>query len=238
MSLLILVVSADCESRRFVCSTLEESGYSVIAAEDGKIALRTIEEHQPHLIVTDVSMPDMDGYELVRWLRQHPVFRFLPVIFLMGKADIEERIRVYQLGGDAYLCKPFEFKELYAVTRNLLERSQQIWQIMQWELRLQIQEENLERRTLKEPSINHGYFSKDKQNDFIVTSHKVLLTQTEKEVMKLLVDGLSNSKIASCLFLSLRTIEKYVSNLLGKTGTNNRVELVRFAMKNNLIDSN
>jgi DNA-binding NarL/FixJ family response regulator len=238
MSLLILVVDADCECRRFVCSALEESGYSVITAEDGKVALRKMEQHQPHLIVTNASMPDMDGYELVHWVRQHPVFRFLPVIFLMSKADIEERIRVYQFGGDAYLCKPFEFKELYAVARNLLERSQQILQLMQWELRLQIKEQNIERRTVQEPPINHGYLSKDKQNDFVITSHKILLTQREKEVMKLLVDGLSNSKIASCLFLSLRTIEKYVSNLLGKTGTNNRVELVRFAMKHNLIDSN
>jgi DNA-binding NarL/FixJ family response regulator len=236
MSLLILVVDADRECRQFVCSALEESGYSVITAEDGKIALRTIEQHQPHLIVTDASMPDMDGYELVRWVRQHPAFRFLPVIFLMGKADLEERIRVYQLGGDAYLCKPFEFKELYVVIRNLLERSQQVWQLMQWDLRLQIQEQNIERQTVHKFPANHSYSHHSKLKDLIVTNHQILLTPREKEVIKLLADGLSNSEIASRLFLSFRTIEKYVSNLLGKTGTNNRVELVRFAIEHNLID--
>jgi DNA-binding NarL/FixJ family response regulator len=236
MSLLILVVDTDCECRRRICCTLEEFGYSVITAEDGRIALRTIEQHQPHLIVTDANMPDMDGYELLRWLRQHPIFRFLPVIFLMDTTDIEERIRVYQLGGDAYLCKPFEFKELYAISRNLLEKSQQIWHLMRWELRLQIQEQNIERQTLQSPLTSQSDYHHSKPKDLIVSQHQILFTPREKEVIKLLADGLSNSQIASCLFLSFRTIEKYVSNLLGKTGTNNRVELARFAMEHKLID--
>jgi DNA-binding NarL/FixJ family response regulator len=238
MSLLILVVDDDRESNTLVCNPLEDFGYSVISAQDGRKAQKMIEKHQPHLIVTNTSMPEMDGYELIRWVRQHPIFRLLPVVFLTTQTNTEERIRAYQLGANVYLSKPIEFKELYAVIRNLLERSQQIWQLMQWELRLQIQEKNIEieKQTVQMSSVNYSYSHNSKPKNLIVTNHQILFTPREKEVIKLLADGLSNSKIASCLFLSFRTIEKYVSNLLGKTGTNNRVELVRFAMEHNLID--
>lgn len=236
MSLLILVVDNDRECNLLVCNALEDFGYSVIAAEDGKKAQNMIEKHQPHLIVTDISMPEMDGCELIRWVRQHPIFRLLPVVFFTTQTNTEERIRAYQLGANTYLSKPIDLKEMYAIIRNLLERSQQICQLMQWELRLQVQEQNLEIRTTQEYPKNHLLLGKDEQKNSLITNHQILFTQREKEVMKLLVDGLSNSQIASCLFLSLRTIEKYVSNLLGKTGTNNRVELVLFAMKHNLID--
>jgi DNA-binding NarL/FixJ family response regulator len=236
MSLIILLVDDDREFHSLIGNALEDFGYSVIATENGKTAQKIIEKHQPHLIITDASMPEMDGYELIRWVRQHPIFRLLPVAFLTAQTDIEKRIRAYQLGANMYLSKPIELKELCAVIRNLLEQSQQVWQLMQWESRLQIQEQNIERQIVEISPVNYidSYHSKPKKS--MITNHQILFTPREKEVIKLLADGLSNSQIASCLFLSFRTIEKYVSNLLGKTGTNNRVELVRFAMDRNLID--
>ena len=67
------------------------------------------------------------------------------------------------------------------------------------------------------------------------TKSRINFTDREQAVLKFLAQGLSNSQIATNLFLSPRTIEKYVSNLLGKTGTSNRVELLRFAMENHLV---
>ncbi|MDZ4871369.1 MAG: Alkaline phosphatase synthesis transcriptional regulatory protein PhoP [Chroococcidiopsis cubana SAG 39.79] len=98
MSLLILVVDDDPAIRLLVSCSLKQWGYSAIAAENGKEAQKQIEECQPHLVITDISMPEMDGYELIEWIRQHPTFRLLPVMFLTARTDTEGRIRGYQVG--------------------------------------------------------------------------------------------------------------------------------------------
>ena len=252
MSLLILVVDDEPSIRFSASYALEQIGYSVVTAEHGKEALRIIEEYQPHLVITDIAMPQMDGYELIRWVRQRPAFRLLPVVFLTGRTETEERIRGYQMGGDAYLPKPFELDELHAVGRNLLERSQLISQLMQWELRLRTHAQNagrlpistdtLDREPISIPepipssteTLRHQLHSQI-QATIAATIPHINLTDREQAVLKFLAQGLSNSQIATNLFLSPRTVEKYVSNLLGKTGTSNRVELLRFAMKNHLI---
>jgi DNA-binding NarL/FixJ family response regulator len=253
MSLLILVVDDEPSIRFSASNALEQIGYSVITAEHGKEALRIIEEYQPHLVITDIAMPQMDGYELIRWIRQRPAFRLLPVVFLTGRTETEARIRGYQMGGDAYLPKPFELDELHAVVRNLIERSQLISQLMQWELRLRDRAQNIGRLpistdtldrypvSIPEPipssteTLRHQLHSQ-MQATIAATISRINLTDRERAVLKFLAQGLSNSQIATNLFLSPRTVEKYVSNLLGKTGTSNRVELLRFAMENNLIE--
>jgi len=255
MSLLILVIDDDPAIRLLVSSSLKQWGYSAIVAENGKEAQKQIEEYQPHLIITDINMPEMDGYELIAWIRQHPTFRLLPVMFLTARTDTEGRIRGYQVGGDAYLAKPFELNELYAVVRNLLERSQLISQLMQWEWRLRLQQQNIEQQKGKtdilqypssqeEPTIradvprhsSYQYYQQERTID-TKTSNNISLTKREQAVLQLLAKGLSNSQIGSSLYLSPRTVEKYVSNLLCKTGTNNRVELVCFAMEHHLVKS-
>lgn len=253
MSLLILVVDDDPAIRLLVSCALKQCGYSAIAAENGKEAQKQIEEYQPHLVITDISMPEMDGYELIEWIRQHPTFRLLPVIFLTARTDAEGRIRGYQVGGDAYLAKPFELNELYAVVRNLLERSQLISQLMQWEWRLRLQQQNIEQQKGNIDALQHlanqeeqtvrvdvlrrtpYQFQQQEQPIDTQTSDDICLTKREQTVLKLLAKGLSNSQIGASLYLSPRTVEKYVSNLLCKTGTNNRVELVCFAMEHHLV---
>lgn len=213
MPLTILVVDDEPAIRLSVSDYLEMSGYSVIVAENGERALEMLEEYRPHLIVTDVTMPQIDGYELVRKIRQRPEFRLLPVVLLTARTDTHERIRGYQLGGDVYLPKPFDLDELGAVIRNLLDRSQ----IVQSEWRLRAQEGSEEIRVQ-------------------VDSISLLLTQREKDALRFLAEGLSNSQIGDRLHLSPRTIEKHVSSLLRKTETNNRAELVRFAIEHHLVD--
>lgn len=255
MSLLILVVDDDPAIRLLVSCSLKQWGYSAIAAENGKEAKKQIEESQPHLVITDISMPEMDGYELIEWIRQHPTFRLLPVMFLTARTDTEGRIRGYQVGGDAYLAKPFELNELYAVVRNLLERSQLISQLMQWEWRLRLQQQNIEQQqskthtlqypsSLEEPTVrddtpryNPYQVHQQERTTDTKTCDNFSFTKREQAVLQLLVKGLSNSQIGSSLYLSPRTVEKYVSNLLCKTGTNNRVELACFARERHLINS-
>jgi DNA-binding NarL/FixJ family response regulator len=217
MPLTLLIVDDDPGIRLSVSDYLELAGYSVIMAENGQNALAMVSQYQPHLIVTDVTMPQMDGYELIRQVRRQPAFRLLPVIFLTARTNTDERIKGYQLGCDAYLPKPFELSELAAVVRNLLERSQMMES--EWRQRLR---------------------SAESEEDLLIDKHhKTLaldLTQREQDVLAELVEGLSNGQIGDRLHLSPRTIEKHVSSLLRKTETSNRAELVRFAMDHGLVD--
>lgn len=219
MPLTILVVDDDPGTRLAISDYLEMSGYSVITAADGQQALEMVELYRPHLMLTDIVMPRMNGYQLVRSVRQHPSLRLLPVIFLTERNKTEERIQGYQSGADLYLPKPFELQELGAAIRNLLERSQMI----QSEYRLSYEEGW--RASIQIPTAT------DEKAEF--SFH---LTEREREVLVMLTHGLSNAQIGTRLHLSPRTVEKYVSNLLRKTTTSNRAELVGYAMKHRLLE--
>lgn len=227
MPLTILVVDDDLGTRLSVSDYLELSGYSVITANDGQEALVMVDDHHPDLIVTDIVMPRMNGYELVRRVRKKSVFRLLPVILLTARTKTQERILGYQSGCDLYLPKPFELQELAAAIRNLLERSQ----IIQSEYRFS-HKDNL--------GISASTKTVDAHNSLSTQIHKShlhsTLTDREQEVLELLTHGLSNAEIGHQLHLSPRTVEKYVSSLLRKTSTNNRAELVRFAIKHGLVE--
>ena len=216
MPLQILIADDDQSIRQFMRDYLELQGYAVITAVNGEEAFSLVEKYHPHLLISDIKMPKKDGYDLVKQLRQKPQFRLLPVIFLTHRSSTADKILGYQVGCDVYLPKPFEVEELAAIVRYLLERSQ----ILQSEL----------------------WFSEQKtqeQIDELEPSHSLNLlhlTPREKEVLDLLTQGLSNIKIGKKLHLSPKTIEKYVSSMLKKTDTNNRTELVRFALDHNLVE--
>jgi DNA-binding NarL/FixJ family response regulator len=223
MPLLILVADDDPGIRLAVCDYLEISGYSVITAKNGEEALSLIQDYHPHLLVSDIKMPRMDGYELVRQVRQRPEFRLLPVILLTEFGNTEQRIRGYQTGCDLYLPKPFEMNELGAIIRNLLERAQMVqseWQFSQGK------PPNFPNAAEEEYALSHHSPSLHQGLD---------LSEREQQVLEWLTKGLSNVEIGQKLHLSPRTIEKYVSSLLRKTDTSNRAELVRFALDHKLV---
>jgi DNA-binding NarL/FixJ family response regulator len=221
MPLTILVADDDLGTRLSIGDYLEAMGYAVLRAENGQEALAMVEKFQPHLIVTDVTMPRMDGYEFVRQVRQQPAFRLLPVVFLTARTETHERIRGYQLGCDVYLPKPFELPELGAVVRHLLERLQMIE--MEWRSRSAL------------PSSADHAAMQPINLAAALAKIEVKLTKREQEVVLLLSEGLSNAQIGDRLHLSPRTVEKYVSSLLDKTNTSNRAELMRFAIDHHLV---
>ncbi|MEA5576983.1 response regulator transcription factor [Anabaena sp. UHCC 0451] len=227
MPLKILVVDDDLGTRLSIGDYLELSGYLVIMANDGQDALSMVEENHPDLMVTDIVMPRMNGYELVRRVRQQLEFRLLPVILLTARTKTQERILGYQSGCDLYLPKPFELEELSAAIRNLLERSQ----IIQSEYRFYYQE-NLDGSNFIKAIDGQNCVSTQIANSQLLSS----LTTREQEVLELLTHGFSNADMGNQLHLSPRTVEKYVSSLLRKTSTSNRAELVRFAIKHGLVE--
>lgn len=226
MPLTILVADDDLGTRISVSDYLELLGYSVIVAKDGKQALSMIDKYQPHALITDINMPRMDGYDLVRLVRQKPAFRLFPVIFLSERNTVEERIRGYEAGCDAYLPKPFEITELVVVIRSLFEKA---FKMQAGLLNPSTQDEPKFVADTEPDEIN-------KQNAIALKSNDFNLTEREQEVLNLLATAITNVEIGKKLNLSDRTIEKYVSNLLRKTQTSNRTELTRFALENHLVE--
>jgi DNA-binding response OmpR family regulator len=108
----ILVVDDDAWILRMVTTVLEKHGHEVIVARDGEDGLRQATSAPPDLIITDVMMPRLDGWALVKQLRSRPELAFVPVIFLTALGSDEDRIRGFRLGADDYLAKPFRFEEL------------------------------------------------------------------------------------------------------------------------------
>ena len=242
MPLTILVADDDFATRLSITDYLEITGYSVIPAENGKEALGLVEEFQPHLIVTDITMPEVDGYEFVRRVRTRPAFRLLPVIFLTERTSTQERIRGYQMGCDNYLAKPFELQELGAVIRSLLDRYALIAQAPSHSPK---PEPTPEARSRANSQPEADFFTQKSETDDSLRDSSAAraptsqntpsLTQREREVLDLLTEGLSNIQIGDRLHLSPRTVEKHVSSLFRKTESNNRAELVRFAMEHHLV---
>jgi CheY-like chemotaxis protein len=108
----ILVVDDDAWILRMVTTVLEKKGYQVTTAQDGEEGLAQAQATSPDLIITDVMMPKLDGWALVKQLRATPQLAFVPVIFLTALGSDEDRIRGFRLGADDYLAKPFRFEEL------------------------------------------------------------------------------------------------------------------------------
>jgi CheY-like chemotaxis protein len=120
----VLVADDDAWILRMVATVLEKRGYSVETAVDGEDALARALARTPDLLITDVMMPKMDGWALVRQLRAHSELAMLPVIFLTALSSEDDRIRGFRLGADDYVTKPFRFEELDLRVTKTLRRTQ------------------------------------------------------------------------------------------------------------------
>lgn len=115
----ILVVDDDPNIRRLVRHFLVREGFDVREADNGRNALRALEKSKADLVVLDIMMPEMDGYELCRELRE---YYDLPLLMLTAKGELDQKIKGFELGTDDYLVKPFDPPELVARVKALLKR--------------------------------------------------------------------------------------------------------------------
>ena len=123
MSEKILIVDDDLESLKLISLMLQRRGYEVTAAQSGEQALSKIENENPNLIILDVMMPDMDGYEVCRHLRANPQTSHLPVIMFTAKTLVGDKVAGFQAGADDYVTKPIHPAELVSHVESLLQRS-------------------------------------------------------------------------------------------------------------------
>jgi len=117
---LVLVADDDPDILLLMTLTLERDGYDVVTAKDGLSALQTAVERVPHLVLLDLMMPGLDGYEVTRRIRGEPLTKDLPIVIVTAAAEEHQAARALEVGADAYMKKPFSPRELLAKTAALI----------------------------------------------------------------------------------------------------------------------
>jgi two-component system sensor histidine kinase/response regulator len=133
MTELILVADDEQDLTELLRYNLEKENYRTLTAQNGKEAVNAVRCHNPDLIVLDIMMPELDGWEVCRILRSNPQGKTIPIIMLTALATEEERIKGLSLGADDYLSKPFSVKELMLKIRKHLERHHAMKQLQEKE---------------------------------------------------------------------------------------------------------
>jgi two-component system alkaline phosphatase synthesis response regulator PhoP len=117
----ILAVDDEKHILRLVQINLEKAGYDVITASNGREAVEAVQEHHPDLIVMDVMMPEMDGFEALQILKNDEATSSIPVVMLTAKAQDADVFQGWQSGADLYLTKPFNPMELLTFVKRILD---------------------------------------------------------------------------------------------------------------------
>jgi CheY-like chemotaxis protein len=119
----ILIADDDPKLLTLLKSSLQKEGYATIEAIDGEIAFQQIQQEQPDLILADITMPKLDGFELCQRVRENPELSYIPFIFLTAKGELHDRVKGLNLGADDYISKPFHISEVTARIKVILQRS-------------------------------------------------------------------------------------------------------------------
>src|SRR5215470_6713291 len=118
----VLIVDDDPDIQRLVTYNLSQAGFQVTTASSGRTALETVQEHPPDLIILDIMMPDIDGMEVCRTLRQRESSRRIPIIMLTARGEEIDRVVGFELGADDYVMKPFSPRELVLRVKSIFRR--------------------------------------------------------------------------------------------------------------------
>jgi two-component system, chemotaxis family, chemotaxis protein CheY len=120
MSKTIMTVDDSASVRQMVSFTLKEAGYDVIEASDGIDALSKINVNELNLVVTDLNMPNMDGIELIRNIRENGKHKFVPIIMLTTESQAEKKSAGKNAGATGWIVKPFKPEQLIAVIKKVI----------------------------------------------------------------------------------------------------------------------
>jgi DNA-binding response OmpR family regulator len=225
----ILLVDDDKTLQTVLTRYLEKRSYSVQVVNSGVQGLKLFAQDPPDLVVSDIMMPGMDGLEFCRRLRATRPGQLVPFIFLTAKKDLEDRVQGHYMGADDYITKPFEPLELLAKIESQLERSRRIHSEM---IRL-IQQVPEEAEPAAAATAPETSAPKNQVTETIHTEPQddLPLTPAEARVFWEVIQGLTNKQISQRLFISPRTVQTHLSNILAKLSLENRSQLVRFAFE-------
>jgi len=125
----VLVVDDTLENLRLLSRMLGEKGYEIRAVTNGRQALLAVEHDPPDLILLDINMPEMNGFEVCRRLKWQPASRDIPVIFLTALNDTADKVRAFEAGAVDFITKPFQIEEVHARVRTHLELRRALRQV-------------------------------------------------------------------------------------------------------------
>ena len=115
----ILVIEDDKSISSFICTALQSSGYTVLTAADGVQARQMFVSHGPELILLDLGLPDIDGVEIIKWVRE---WSSVPIIVVSAHGRETDKVEALDFGADDYITKPFSPKELVLRVNNIIKR--------------------------------------------------------------------------------------------------------------------
>ena len=204
----ILVIEDEPQTLRNISTILLMEGFRPLTAPDGRLGLRLAEEQVPDLILCDVSMPELDGYDVLRALRANARTACIPFLFLTARTDRKDVRTGMDLGADDYLYKPARVDELLGAINSRLAR----WQ----------ERGNAFRQ-------NNG-----SKVDFTSATplEQLGISPREAEVLLWIAQGKANSDIATILDCSEKTVKIHVGHLLEKLGVENRTAAASRALEN------
>lgn len=195
------------DNPKYLKDALPFYGYNVQTANDGVQALKILEKNSFDLILLDVMMPNMNGWETLKAIRNTPETEYIPVIMITAVNEEQKMISGLKTGADDYIIKPFILPNLLARMEAVLRRSG--WQ----------------KKT-----------SKQKDLPFKTQKSLTPLTSREKEVLSLAAKGAHNKEIAEKLFLREVTVKSHMNNIFKKLNVTNRTQAVLMAMNSNLTE--
>lgn len=233
----ILIVDDDKTFRMTLTRYLDKAGYSVKAVNSGLEALTAFELEPPDLVVSDIMMPEMNGFEFCRRLRATSSGQLVPFIFLSSLGELDNRIEGHSIGADDYLIKPFEPRELVAKIESQIERSRRIHkEILRLFERVSSPDPASLNSTLMSVKTDIAFLEARKQTELEeetleATVDSLPLTPAEVRVFWEVIQGFTNKQIANRLFVSPRTVQTHLSHILTKLDLENRAQLISFAYK-------
>ena len=205
----ILVVDDDSSIRDVVSFALKKDGYEVVEAGDGRSALDLFAAHSPDLIVLDIMMPELDGTEVCRRIRQDSR---VPIVFLSSRDDEIDRVLGLELGGDDYVTKPFSPRELLARVRAILRRGSGDAPVMSAE------DVNLSHGLLRLDEEEYKAFWGEKELVLTLTEFGILRTLLSRPGKVFSRDDFMEQAYDLSRIVSDRTIDSHVRRVRRKFG--------------------
>lgn len=171
----VLVVDDDRAVVRLMLGYLEQAGYQVLVAYDGETALQQIRQGQPDLVLLDLMLPDRDGWDITRSIRNNPALATLPIIMLTARVTAEDKIIGLELGADDYVTKPYNPREVVARVRA--------------RLRAQSRDQLASAQPQHDRHLKAGALKMDLgRRQVAVANREVQLTATEFDILRVLME--------------------------------------------------
>jgi DNA-binding NarL/FixJ family response regulator len=202
----VLVIEDDIEIQEDIIDILKLKGFTVKGANNGNTGLQVAKVFNPDLILCDIDMPDLSGYQVLRAIQQDRNLVNIPFIFCTSSSSMTSLRKGMNLGADDYVVKPFHAETLIAAVNARLKR--------------------YVRKSIS--------YNSTKQQDEVKAEQ--VLTKRQFAVLKLIVKGLKNREIADLLAIDIKTVEHHRKNIMKRLNIDNFSSLIQYAIRIGIVN--